>query len=127
MKLAHIALWTRDLDGVAAFWRSHFGATVGEPYRSQRRPGFVSRFVVLPGDGAQIELMTGPWLEGSAGGERPGWDHIALSLGSADAVDAMAERCRTYGCLVSAPRTTGDGFYEAVIAIPDGTRIEITA
>lgn len=126
MKLAHIALWTCDLDGAAAFWRSYFGATVGEPYRSQRRQGFVSRFVVLAGGGAQIELMTGPWLEGTAGDERPGWDHIALSLGSADAVDAMAERCRAGGCLVSAPRTTGDGYYEAVIAMPDGTRIEIT-
>lgn len=127
MKLAHIALWTRDLDAAAVFWQSFFDATVGAPYRSQRRPGFVSRFAVLPGDAARIELMTGPWLHGPAGDERPGWDHVALSLGSAGAVDALAARCRAGGCLVSAPRTTGDGFYEAVLAMPDGTRIEITA
>lgn len=127
MQLAHIALWTRDLDVAASFWQSVFGASVGAPYRSQRRPGFVSRFAVLPGDAARVELMTGPWIGEIPDAERPGWDHVAISLGSAAAVDAMAARCRDRGCLVSAPRTTGDGFYEAVIAMPDGTRIEITA
>lgn len=127
MQLAHIALWTRDLDTAAAFWQSVFGATVGAPYRSQRRPGFVSRFAVLPGDAARVELMTGPWIEAAPDAERPGWDHVAIALGSAAAVDALAERCRADGCLASAPRHTGDGFYEAVIAMPDGTRIEITS
>lgn len=126
MKLAHIALWTRDLDAAATFWQTLFGATVGEPYRSQRRPGFVSRFAALPG-GVQIELMTGPWIAAEPDAERPGWDHVALSLGSTEAVNALAARCRQDGCLVSGPRTTGDGFYEAVLAMPDGTRIEITA
>jgi lactoylglutathione lyase len=41
-------------------------------------------------------------------------------------VDELAARCDADGLLVSAPRTTGDGYYEAVIAMPDGTRIEIT-
>ncbi|HEE0241674.1 TPA: glyoxalase/bleomycin resistance/extradiol dioxygenase family protein, partial [Serratia marcescens] len=31
------------------------------------------------------------------------------------------------GILLSAPRWTGDGFYEAVIRDPDGNAIEITA
>jgi lactoylglutathione lyase len=126
MKLAHVALWARDLDAAAAFWQRLFGATVGAPYHSQRRPGFVSRFAVLPG-GLQIELMGGPWIGAEPCTERPGWDHIALSLGSAAAVDALAARCEAEGSLVSPPRTTGDGFYEAVIAMPGGTRIEITA
>ena len=71
--------------------------------------------------------MTGPWIDGAPDAERQGWDHVAIALGSAEAVDAMAARCQGEGCLVSAPRTTGDGFYEAVVAMPDGTRIEITA
>jgi len=29
--------------------------------------------------------------------------------------------------LKSPPRMTGDGFYEAVIVMPDGTPIEVTA
>jgi lactoylglutathione lyase len=126
-RLAHAALWTRDLDAAAAFWRDVFGARVGEPYRSARRDGFVSRFVTLA-DGGAIELMTGPWLDAADGGvERVGWDHVAVSLGSREAVDALAARCAPEGRLVSGPRMTGDGFYEAVLAMPDGTRVEITS
>lgn len=126
MRIAHTALWTSDIDAAANFWGSYFGASVGEPYESQRRPGFVSRFVHLPEGHDQIELMTGPWLSPEAPNERVGWDHIAVSLGSKAAVDALAERCAAAGCLKSAPRTTGDGFYEAVITMPDGTPVEIT-
>lgn len=125
--LAHVALWTRDLDAAATFWRELFDARVGEPYRSARREGFVSRFVTLPGGGA-VELMTGPWLDAAEGGaERVGWDHVAVSLGSREAVDALAARCAREGRLVSGPRMTGDGFYEAVLAMPEGTRVEITS
>lgn len=126
MRIAHTALWTRDLDAAAAFWMKYFGATVGEPYHSRRRPGFISRFVSLPESADQIELMTGPWLAAEARDERVGWDHIAVSLGDRAAVDELADRCRADGCLISGPRTTGDGFYEALIAMPDGTPVEIT-
>ena len=40
-------------------------------------------------------------------------------------MDSMAERAQANGTLLSAPRMTGDGFYEAVIADPDGNRIEL--
>ncbi|MGY5805119.1 VOC family protein [Rhizobium hainanense] len=126
MRIAHTALWTRDIDAAAAFWIKYFDATVGEPYHSQRRPGFTSRFVSLPAGGDQIELMTGPWLSADACDERIGWDHIALALGTKAAVDVLAERCRADGCLKSGPRITGDGFYEAVVTMPDGTPVEIT-
>lgn len=126
MRIAHTALWTHDLDAAVDFWKTYFGATVGEPYRSLRRPGFVSRFVSLPGSDDQIELMTGPWLPRDSQSERIGWNHIAISLGSKTAVDALAERCKADNCLESAPRTTGDGFYEAVITMPEGIPVEIT-
>lgn len=125
MQLAHVALWTRDLDAASEFWRTWFDAEIGEPYRSRRRPGFVSRFATLA-SGAAIELMTGPWVA-NGDGESSGWDHVAISLGSEAAVDEMAERCARAGILSSGPRRTGDGFYEAVIAMPDGTPIEITS
>ncbi|HUN91045.1 MAG TPA: VOC family protein [Burkholderiaceae bacterium] len=126
MNIAHVALWTKDLDGAAAFWVKFFGATVGDPYHSKRREGFVSRFVTLPGNPVRIELMTGPWIGGDGRIEAAGWDHVALSCGSVEAVDALADRCQADGRLVSPPRRTGDGYYEAVISMPDGTRIEIT-
>lgn len=126
MRLAHVALWTRDLDGAVEFWRRYFAAAVGESYHSRRRPGFVSRFATLPG-GGQIELMSGPWIADRTAQEPVGWDHVAIALGDARAVDQLAARCAADGTLVSPPRTTGDGFYEAVLAMPDGTRVEITA
>ena len=127
MHIAHVALWTRDLNEAATFWRRFFDAEVGDTYQSKRRPGFVSRFIRLAGSSTTIELMTAPWIADRAALEQLGWDHLAISLGDEAAVDEMAARCDAEGLLISAPRTTGDGFYEAVIATPDGIRIEVTA
>lgn len=127
MRLAHVALWTRDITSAAQFWLQYFDAEIGPLYHSARRPGFTSCFVRLPSDSLQIELMTGPWVVEKAADECFGWDHIAVSLGNAEAVDALAQRCATNGILLSGPRWTGDGFYEAVMVAPDGTRVEITS
>jgi lactoylglutathione lyase len=125
MRIAHTALWTRDLERAAHFFETYFGATVGDAYHSKNRVGFTSRFARLPGAGDLIELMSGPWVSGLSA-ESVGWDHIAIALGSEDAVVALAEKCKTDGCLRSGPRWTGDGFFEAVILMPDGTPVEIT-
>lgn len=127
MPLAHVALWTTDLDAAADFWQRYFQAEVGAPYHSRRRAGFCSRFVSLPGGGPRIELMSLPALARAPAAEHSGWDHVAVSLGSAEAVDALAARCAHDGLLLSPPRQTGDGFYEAVIRMPDGAPVEITA
>lgn len=129
MPIAHVALWTADLETAARFWSETFGATIGEEYASRRRPGFRSRFVTL-GDGAALELMSGPWIheaDGRPDEERAGWAHIAVSLGSREAVDALAERLGATGALVSPPRLTGDGYYEAVVRTPEGALVEITS
>jgi lactoylglutathione lyase len=122
----HVALYTSDLEAAASFWRQCFGAEIGEPYLSARRPGFTSRFATLP-DGPRIELMSAPWIEREINVERQGWDHIALSLGDREAVDRFVEHVRSLGHSISSPRTTGDGYYEAVVQAPDGTRVEVTA
>ncbi|CAI2416910.1 Glyoxalase-like domain [Serratia ficaria] len=127
MKIAHVALWTRDIDAQLAFWQRYFNAQAGEEYVSRNRPGFVSRFVSLA-SGPTIEIMRLPQLLApQAQQERVGWAHIALSLGSEQRVDSLAQRARQDGILQAAPRWTGDGFYEAIIRDPDGNAIEITA
>jgi lactoylglutathione lyase len=126
VKLAHIALWTNDLDASSSFWRDYFSAAISALYRSRRQQGFTSRFATLPG-GLQLELMSAPWVEGGAAQDHLGWAHVALSLESTDAVDAAAGRFAAAGLLVSAPRRTGDGFYETVVQTPEGTLIEIVA
>lgn len=125
MNIAHVALWTRNLDAQVTFWQTVFGGRSNERYLSKNRPGFASHFITLA-DGPTVELMTVPDLpDAPSHPEFIGWAHIALNVGSQAEVDRMAEQARLSGTLLSAPRMTGDGFYEAVIADPDGNRIEL--
>ena len=127
MKIAHVALWTTDLDAQARFWADWFHAEAGELYVSKNRPGFTSRFVTLS-EGATLELMSLPALpDGPVDKEHGGWAHIALDVGDKQAVDRLAHRAKEAGILLSGPRMTGDGFYEAVLKDPDGNLVEITA
>ena len=127
MRMAHMAMWVPVLDAAADFWREYFAASIGPPYASKRRPGFTSRFVTLPGDGGSIELMSAPWVEQQPVKDRLGWAHVAISVGSTAAVDALAKKFNAAGLLVEQPRVTGDGFYEAVVCMPAGILIELTA
>jgi lactoylglutathione lyase len=126
MNIHHIAIWTHNLDDLAAFWVRAFGAEVGPIYVSRNRPGFRSCWLTLA-DGPKIELMTGPWVEAQPQSERDGYAHVALSAGTRAEVDRVAARLAQDGALVSGPRVTGDGFYEAVLRDTDGNLIEITA
>lgn len=54
-----------------------------------------------------------------------GWTHIALNVGNKPEVDRMEVQARLKGTLLSPPRMTGDGFYEAVIADPDPNQVEL--
>lgn len=126
-RIAHVALWTTDLDASVRFWSTHFAAIAGDEYRSRNRPGFRSRFLDFA-DGARLEIMTGPWVDGvaDAAAEQQGWAHVAVSLGSEAEVDRLAGRFQAEGRLVSGPRRTGDGYYEAVALSPEGALVEIT-
>ncbi|AGQ29675.1 Glyoxalase-like domain [Serratia liquefaciens] len=127
MKIAHVALWTRDIDAQVTFWQRYFDGVAGEQYVSRNRPGFVSRFVSLAA-GPTLEIMSLPdLLSAEQASERVGWAHIALSVGEESRVDQLAQRAQQEGILQAAPRWTGDGFYEAIIRDPDGNAIEITA
>ena len=125
MRIEHVALWARDLEGVCRFYVEHLGASPGELYVNEAK-GFRSRFLSW-GDGARLEVMHREDLEparaGSAGGA-----HVALSLGSEAAVDEAAARLTAAGVeLVDGPRRTGDGYYECVVLDPEGNRVELTA
>ncbi|MFC0226739.1 VOC family protein [Serratia aquatilis] len=127
MKIAHVALWTQDIEAQVNFWLRYFNGVAGETYVSKNRPGFVSRFIQLA-SGPTLEIMSVPsLLPGAERQERIGWAHIALSLGSEAQVDSLAKQAQLDGVLQAAPRWTGDGFYEAIILDPDGNAIEITA
>lgn len=127
MKIAHMALWTQDLEQQARFWVSFFDGKINEKYCSKTNPGFESYFVRM-GEDIAIELMTKPGLVGQQpDNNRCGWVHLAISVGGNENVDAVAMQAQKQGILVSGPRTTGDGYYEAVIKDHDGNLIEIVA
>ena len=128
MRIEHAALWTRDLERLRAFYERHFDARAGARYASATRSGFVSCFLSFPSGGARLELMALPELQDAPAAPTVGYAHLALSVGSREAVDALAARLREAGVRISSgPRVTGDGYYEAVVEDPDGNALEITA
>jgi lactoylglutathione lyase len=129
MHIEHVALWARDIEGLRDFYVGSLGGRSGPLYENPRT-GFRSYFISF-GEGARLELMRRPAAAPRAESpEEPlfGLAHVALRLGSRDAVDATVARLAGQGVAVlGAPRVTGDGYYEAVIADPEGNRIELVA
>lgn len=125
-RIEHVAMWVRDIDRVAEFYARHFGARVGDLYRNERK-GFESRFLEFA-SGARLEIMRRVDVTEGSTAERLGFAHIAITVGSEADVDAFAARIAADGSNVaSAPRRTGDGYYECVVLDPEGNRVEVTA
>ena len=127
--LHHVALWVSDLDAVCRFYAEHFGAAASPLYENHAK-GFASRFLTFE-TGARLEVMRTTMLAPVAvqhGAERMGLTHLAISVGSEQAVDELTIRLRQAGVtVVSGPRRTGDGYYESVVLDPEGNRVEIAA
>jgi lactoylglutathione lyase len=124
----HIALWAENLDALCTFYQRAFSATIGPRYENPGK-GFASRFLSFE-TGARIEVMTTTSLNPvhhEPGAQRMGLTHLAISVGSEAAVDALTEAVRAMGQpVLDGPRRTGDGYYESVVLDPEGNRIEIT-
>jgi lactoylglutathione lyase len=117
-EIGHVALWASDLERVRAFYERWFQAKVGPVYSSRIRP-FRSYFLTL-GAGAPLEIMASP--DEAA---RPA--HIAVCVGSRAAVDDLFARMQSDGVpVLSPPRMTGDGHYEAAVRDSEGNPVEIT-
>lgn len=74
-----------------------FGGTLNEKYISKNNPGFESYFVRI-GDDIAIELMTKPALRAlRPDNQTTGWVHLAIAVGSAKKVDALAKKHGRWG------------------------------
>ena len=126
MHIEHIAMYVKDLEKSKDFFVRYFSAAANERYHN-KATGFRSYFLSFDG-GARLEIMTRPHLTAEESpAYRTGYNHIAFSLGSRAAVEALTERLRADGhMVVSGPRVTGDGYYESCIIGIDGNQIEIT-
>ena len=126
MKIDHIALYVKDLEVSKAFYETFFGAKSNELYHNPKTD--LHTYFLSFNSGARLEIMWRPNLS-----ERldkimnEGLIHFAFSVGSKEAVDALTQKIvnEGYECF-SAPRTTGDGYYESIVLDPDGNMIEIT-
>ncbi len=126
MRIDHVAVWTPDPDRLVAFYVRYFSASVGPKYTNPRT-GFESYFLTFDG-GARLEVMRSPAVVTEADGPRFGYAHLAVAVGSDAAVNGLSERLRADGVpVLDGPRRTGDGYFECVVADPDGNRVEITA
>lgn len=135
VKLAQVAIWARNLEGLRQFYERHFGARAGEKYRNEGKQ-FESYFLTFPG-GGQVELMQRPDIreparapatEPGRARECFGFAHFGLQVGSQAAVDEMTRKVADAGLpVLDGPRRTGDGYYESIVADPEGNRILIVA
>jgi lactoylglutathione lyase len=128
LHIEHVAVWTRNLEQLKTFYETYFQATAGDKYVNPTK-AFESYFLTFS-SGARLELMRMPTIPESLDDtERQftGYIHLAVSVGSEQAVDALTTRLRHDGYrVVDEPRHTGDGYYESCVLDPDGNRVEIT-
>jgi lactoylglutathione lyase len=124
LRVEHIGVWVRDLERMREFYTDRLGGRAGPLYENPQT-GFRSYFISFDGD-TRIELMSRADRPDRA--EPPvgeGHAHVAFALPGATAVDGIVERLGSAGVIVvGRPRTTGDGYYEAVVEDPEGNRIE---
>lgn len=128
MKIEHIAIWADDLEAMKSYYETYFDAQAGDLYRNEAKR-FTSYFLTFA-SGCRLELMRRDDLRRNAAAlltGHNGYAHMAFSLGSRDAVDAITQRLVDDGFEKhSGPRVTGDGCYEAALYDPEGNLVEIT-
>lgn len=125
MKIEHVAIWVKDLEGMKRFYETYFNGTANSKYHNKDKE-FESYFLTFHG-GARLEIMCKSGVDKSDQDDTIGWAHIAISLGSKESVNQMTARLQNDGYrLVNGPRVTGDGYYESVIEDPEGNLLELT-
>ena len=126
MTIDHIAMYVNNLEKARDFFVTYFGAVSNSIYYNPKTD-FRSYFLTF-GDGSRLEIMTKPDLTDSGDFlNRFGYAHIAFSVGSKEAVNALTSKLKADGYpVISGPRTTGDGYYESCILGFEGNLIEIT-
>src|SRR5919109_4586712 len=128
MKLDHVAIWAVDLEVMRAFYEKYFDARSSARYENERK-SFTSYFLTFPG-GGRLELMHRPDIQrvpaSQSSHEFIGYAHLGVELGSRAAVDALTRRLHDDGfAILDGPRRTGDGYYESMVADPEGNRVVI--
>jgi lactoylglutathione lyase len=125
MYLDHVSILTNDLERLKKFYTKYFSGTANGKYHNPKT-GLETYFITFEG-GARLELMQRPELAARDRSQlSDGLTHLAFRVGSREKVDELTKRLTGDGyALKSAPRTTGDGYYESCILDPDFNEVEI--
>lgn len=134
MYINHIAVYVHDLEAAKTFFVRYFGGTPNRMYHNPRT-GLRTYFLTFD-NGARLEIMQRPDINPDTEPAdttpdttilRHGYTHLAFSVGSKQAVDALTRQLADSGYeILSGPRTTGDGYYESVIRAFENLLLEIT-
>ena len=125
MNIEHVAMYVSDLEAEKNFFVKYFGAKSNNGYHNPVKK-FRSYFLSFD-DGSRLEIMKCDDIT-ELGGIHLGFHHIAIKLGDKQAVDDLTARMANDGIsVISAPRITGDGYYESVVLDPEGNSIELVA
>lgn len=127
MKIDHVAIFVRDLEATKNFYVKYFNATPNNKYRNNKT--LLETYFLSFDSGTRLEIMSRPDLfEGSNELLRTGLIHLSFKLGSEKLVDSKVKQLESDGYkIISNPRTTGDGYYEACVSDNEGNFIEIIA
>ena len=125
MRIAHVAVWVKDLERIRAFYEKYFAVSSSELYQN-KKTGFKAYFLKFK-DNSKIEIMFKEDICKDKLKDSLGYAHIAISLGTKEKVDQYTEAFRADGYkIASEPRITEDGYYESVICDPENNLIELT-
>lgn len=129
MTLEHVAIWTRDLDTLKAYYIKYFGARANKKYRNEKND-FESYFLTFQ-SGARLELMSRPDIpmntNDTVNNQHLGIIHVAFGVSTMEEVEQKARQLQSDGFkILSGPRKTGDGYYEFETLDPDNNRVEVT-
>lgn len=127
MRIEHIAIWSPDIERLKQFYIAYFGAISTDLYKN-KKTGFTSYFLTFK-EGTRLEIMNKEEILPikQLDKEQMGYCHLAMSVGTESEVIRLTNSLREDGYrIIGEPRTTGDGYFESVVADPDGNRIELT-
>lgn len=127
MFLDHVSIYTNDLERLKNFYTKYFLGEANNKYHNERT-GLQTYFISFEG-GARLEIMMRPKLsERDKSKPSEGLTHLSFCVGSKEKVDELTQTIVKDGYLLkSAPRITGDGYYESCILDPDSNEVEIVA
>ncbi len=127
--IEHMGIWTRQLEKMKDYYERYFCGKPNHRYTAVRPSGAVYQAYFLSfGGAARLEIMQQDGVPDGGSQPQTGMAHIAFGLPGREGVDELLARITAdgYACL-SPARHTGDGYYEAVVADPDGNRVELVA